>query len=89
MELFTESLLSPPFSSLRLDERLELDYQIGEDLKDRIIPRAIDFFTGKALQYEDMDGLDDDDFEDDDEDDEVSLYLRSKSVECMRLFRLL
>ncbi len=26
-----------------LDERLELDYQIGEDLKDRIIPHAVDF----------------------------------------------
>ncbi|SPO26210.1 related to nucleosome assembly protein I [Ustilago trichophora] len=42
-----------------LDERLELDYQIGEDLKDRIIPHAVDFFTGKALQYEDLDDLDD------------------------------
>ncbi|KAN0064594.1 histone chaperone [Thecaphora frezii] len=53
-----------------LDERLELDYQIGEDLKDRIIPHAVDFFTGKALQYEDMDDLDDGDFEDDDEEDD-------------------
>ena len=58
-----------------LDERLELDYQIGEDLKDRIIPHAVDFFTGKALQYEDIDDLDDADFDDeddenDDEDDE-------------------
>ncbi|SJX62200.1 probable nucleosome assembly protein I [Sporisorium reilianum f. sp. reilianum] len=54
-----------------LDERLELDYQIGEDLKDRIIPHAVDFFTGKALQYEDLDDLDDADFDDeDDEDDE-------------------
>ncbi|KDN48513.1 NAP-domain-containing protein [Tilletiaria anomala UBC 951] len=52
-----------------LEERLELDYQIGEDLKDRIIPHAIDFFTGKALQYEDMEGLDDD-FEDEDEDED-------------------
>ena len=47
----------------------------------QIIPRAIDYFTGKALEYEDFD--DDDDFEDieDDEDDEdefeddVCLYL--------------
>ena len=35
-----------------LDERLELDYQIGEDLKERIIPRAVDYFTGKALRYD-------------------------------------
>ncbi|EJT99157.1 NAP-domain-containing protein [Dacryopinax primogenitus] len=63
-----------------IEERLELDYQIGEDIKDRIIPRAIDYFTGKALKY---DGLDEDededgedeydeeegDFEDEDDDD--------------------
>jgi len=52
-----------------LEERLELDYQIGEDLKERIIPRAIDYFTGKALEFEG--GLDDDDeFEDEDEDED-------------------
>ncbi|PWN28515.1 NAP-domain-containing protein [Jaminaea rosea] len=50
-----------------IDERLELDYQIGEDLKDRIIPRAVDYFSGKALAYED---LDDDDFEDEDDEDD-------------------
>lgn len=48
-----------------LDERLEVDYQVGEDLKERVIPRAIDYFTGKALDYED----DMEDFEDEDEDD--------------------
>ncbi|KAH9445400.1 hypothetical protein Pst134EB_023241 [Puccinia striiformis f. sp. tritici] len=60
-----------------IEQRLELDYQIGEDLKDRIIPRAVDFFTGKALRYEDGVGEDfsdeydeDDDDEDDDEDDD-------------------
>ncbi|KAG8933413.1 hypothetical protein FRC01_009409 [Tulasnella sp. 417] len=34
------------------ENRLELDYQVGEDLKDKLIPRAIDFFTGKVLDYE-------------------------------------
>ncbi|KZT00903.1 NAP-domain-containing protein [Laetiporus sulphureus 93-53] len=54
-----------------LEEKLEIDYQIGEDIKEKIIPRAIDFFTGKALEYEDLDE-DEDDFEDieDDDDDE-------------------
>ncbi|KAG8680947.1 hypothetical protein FRC11_001792, partial [Ceratobasidium sp. 423] len=52
-----------------LDEKLELDYQIGEDLKERIIPRAIDYYTGKALEY-DISGIeDDDDYEDLDDDD--------------------
>lgn len=52
-----------------LEEKLELDYQIGEDIKEKIIPRAIDYFTGKALEYEDLDDEDDYD-EDGDEDDE-------------------
>jgi len=49
-----------------IDERLELDYQIGEDLKERVVPRAVDFFTGKALRFEN----DDDEFDTDDEFDE-------------------
>ena len=71
-----------------LEEKLEVDYQLGEDIKEKvcagnlsrracveadavrqIIPRAIDYFTGKALEYESMDE-DDDDFEDMDDDDE-------------------
>ncbi|QRW05839.1 Nucleosome assembly protein (NAP) [Ceratobasidium sp. AG-Ba] len=52
-----------------LDEKLEMDYQIGEDLKERIIPRAIDWFTGKALEFEGADDLDDDDDEDIDDDE--------------------
>ncbi|KIJ23508.1 hypothetical protein M422DRAFT_116240, partial [Sphaerobolus stellatus SS14] len=47
-----------------LEERLELDYQIGEDLKERIIPHAVDWFTGKALEYEDIDMGDEDEFDD-------------------------
>jgi nucleosome assembly protein 1-like 1 len=60
-----------------LDERLEVDYQIGEDFKEKIIPRAVDYFTGKALQYDDQY---DEDFDEDDEDDysdEVSSDLGS------------
>ena len=68
-----------------LEEKLEMDYQIGEDLKEKvlsgsfsclqlvdvpqIIPRAIDYFTGKALEY-DMVDEDEDDFEDFDDDDD-------------------
>lgn len=33
----------------------------GEEFKDKIIPHAVDYFTGKALEYEDFEG--DDDFE--------------------------
>jgi nucleosome assembly protein 1-like 1 len=59
-----------------IEERLELDYQLGEDIKEKLIPRAIDWFTGEALQFEELgDDVDPDEFdefddEDDDEDDE-------------------
>ncbi|KAG8913352.1 hypothetical protein FRC01_004581 [Tulasnella sp. 417] len=56
--------------------QLELDYDIGEDLKERVIPRAIDYFTGKALEYDmlddgdEMEGDEDDEEGDEDEDEE-------------------
>ncbi|PGH16913.1 hypothetical protein AJ80_05057 [Polytolypa hystricis UAMH7299] len=59
-----------------IEERLELDYQLGEDIKEKLIPRAIDWFTGEALRFEeigdDFDGedFDEDDDEDDDDDDD-------------------
>ncbi|GAA6018744.1 hypothetical protein JCM10207_005564 [Rhodosporidiobolus poonsookiae] len=54
-----------------IDEKLELDYQIGEDLKERVVPRAVDFFTGKALRLEaGPDGFDSDEFDDDEFDDD-------------------
>ncbi|MCJ1329763.1 hypothetical protein MMC10_006443 [Thelotrema lepadinum] len=55
-----------------IEERLELDYQLGEDIKEKLIPRAIDWFTGEALQFEELDDEDEEDMEDEDdeEDDE-------------------
>ncbi|KAI0840194.1 nucleosome assembly protein [Hypoxylon sp. FL0890] len=57
-----------------IEERLELDYQLGEDIKEKLIPRAIDWFTGEALAFEEIDDLDEDQFDedDDDEDDDLS-----------------
>ena len=56
-----------------LDEKLEMDYQLGEDIKEKIVPKAVDYFTGKALEYDMMDE-DEDDFEDiDDDDDDEAL----------------
>ncbi|KAF8947531.1 hypothetical protein BGZ47_008796 [Haplosporangium gracile] len=79
-----------------LDEKLEADYGLGEELKDSIIPRAVDWFTGKALQYQDQgdqydddfeyddeEGSDDDDEDDDDEDDDNELPAKDeKAPEC-------
>jgi nucleosome assembly protein 1-like 1 len=55
-----------------IEERLELDYQLGENIKEKLIPRAIDWFTGEALQFEELgeDIDDEDEFDFDDEDDE-------------------
>lgn len=58
-----------------IEERLELDYQLGEDIKEKLIPRAIDWFTGEALAFEELDEdelgeFEDEDDEDDDDDDE-------------------
>lgn len=57
-----------------IEERLELDYQLGEDIKEKLIPRAIDWFTGEALQFEELeDDMEEGDFEDeDDEEDDES-----------------
>lgn len=65
-----------------IDNRLEADYQCGEDIKDKLIPRAVDWFTGAALAYEDEydddsdqeytdeDGNEDEDDDDDDDDND-------------------
>ncbi|KAL2021189.1 hypothetical protein VTK56DRAFT_7376 [Thermocarpiscus australiensis] len=53
-----------------IEERLELDYQLGEDIKEKLIPRAIDWFTGEALAFEELDEDDMGDFDDEDDEDE-------------------
>ncbi|GAW12629.1 hypothetical protein ANO14919_019990 [Xylariales sp. No.14919] len=53
-----------------IEERLELDYQLGEDIKEKLIPRAIDWFTGEALAFEEIDDLEEDGFVDEDEDED-------------------
>ncbi|KAL2036971.1 hypothetical protein N7G274_010256 [Stereocaulon virgatum] len=54
-----------------VEERLELDYQLGEDIKEKLIPRAIDWFTGEALQFEEVDDEPaEGDFEDEDDEDD-------------------
>jgi len=52
-----------------------------------VIPRAIDFSTGKALEYEDFEDEDDDydglDEDEEDEDEEVSLCEGVGDVACL------
>lgn len=81
-----------------IEERLELDYQLGEDIKEKLIPRAIDWFTGEALQFEELgDEVDQDEFEgdegdeeeeeDDDDDDRRSDNVDEESDEDVRFPR--
>jgi len=58
-----------------IEDRLELDYQLGEDIKEKLIPRAIDWFTGEALAFEELeddDELESGGFDDDDDEDDLS-----------------
>ena len=57
-----------------IEERLELDYTLGEDIKEKLIPRAVDWFTGEALRFEEpIEELDEGEFEDEDDEDEDDL----------------
>lgn len=49
-----------------------MDYTIGEDIKEKLIPHAVSWFTGEALQFEELDDeeMEDGDSEDDEDDDE-------------------
>ena len=53
-----------------LNEQLENDYEMGSMIKQKIIPRAVAWFTGAAI--EDDDDYDDDGDDDDDDDDDDS-----------------
>lgn len=73
-----------------IEERLELDYQLGEDIKEKLIPRAIDWFTGEALQFEELgDDMDADEFDDEDDEDRRSdRDVDDESEEEVRFFSL-
>ncbi|KAJ2900186.1 nucleosome assembly protein [Zalerion maritima] len=60
-------------SASDIEERLELDYQLGEDIKEKLIPHAVDWFTGEALGYEEIDEDELGAFEDEDEDEDDDL----------------
>ena len=48
---------------------LTTDFEIGHYLRERIIPRAVLYFTGEMIQDEDFDEEEEDDDDEDDEDD--------------------
>ncbi|KAL7180395.1 hypothetical protein ACSBR1_043571 [Camellia fascicularis] len=53
-----------------LQNQMEQDYDIGSTIRDKIIPHAVSWFTGEAVQGDDLEDIDDDDEDEDDNDDE-------------------
>jgi len=53
-----------------LEDRLQIDYELGDVLKEHVIPHAIDWFTGKALEDLELEDELEDEFDSQDEDDE-------------------
>ncbi|KAF8099509.1 hypothetical protein N665_0243s0071 [Sinapis alba] len=53
-----------------LQNLMEQDYEIGSSIRDKIIPRAVSWFTGEAVEGEEFDIDDDDDDEDEEEDED-------------------
>ena len=43
-----------------LDEKIDLDFELGEVIKSKIVARAVHWFTGEALEYDDESGFMDD-----------------------------
>lgn len=57
----------------QLQNQMEQDYDIGSTIRDKIIPHAVSWYTGEAVQDDEFEALvdeDDDDDEDDEDDDD-------------------
>eukprot|EP00258_Populus_trichocarpa_P019766 XP_006385427.2 nucleosome assembly protein 1;2 isoform X2 [Populus trichocarpa] len=53
-----------------LQDRLKQGYNLGNIIRDKIIPHAVSWFTGEAIEEDELDGIDYDGNDDDDDDDE-------------------
>ncbi|XP_011014788.1 PREDICTED: nucleosome assembly protein 1;2-like isoform X6 [Populus euphratica] len=53
-----------------LQDRLKRDYNIGIIIRDKIIPHAVSWFTGEAIEEDELDGIDYDGNGDDEDDDD-------------------
>ncbi|XP_057504988.1 nucleosome assembly protein 1;4-like isoform X1 [Actinidia eriantha] len=53
-----------------LQNQMEQDYDIGSTIRDKIIPHAVSWFTGEAVQGDDFEDLEDEDEDEEDDGDE-------------------
>nr|XP_043623265.1 nucleosome assembly protein 1;4-like isoform X5 [Erigeron canadensis] len=56
-----------------LQNQMEQDYDIGSTIRDKIIPHAVSWFTGEAVQEDEFEGIEDDDDDNDEDDDDEEL----------------
>ncbi|XP_068648052.1 nucleosome assembly protein 1;2-like isoform X1 [Aristolochia californica] len=54
----------------QLQNQMEQDYDIGSTIRDKIIPHAVSWFTGEAVQSDEFDDIEGDEDEDDEDVDE-------------------
>ena len=64
-----DKLVVTNHESLLEQALLTADFEIGHYIRERIVPRAVLFFTGEALEDEGDDESEEEDEEDDDDDD--------------------
>ncbi|RDX99881.1 Nucleosome assembly protein 1;3, partial [Mucuna pruriens] len=55
---------------------MEQDYDIGSTIRDKIIPHAVSWFTGEAIEADEFGELEDDD---DEEEDNVEDFRRLRA----------
>jgi len=64
----------PEGSESEVDEEVEAllgaDFEIGHFIRERVIPRAVLFFTGEAIENDDFDDEENEEGDDDDDDDD-------------------
>uniref|UniRef100_A0A5B6YZI3 Uncharacterized protein n=1 Tax=Davidia involucrata TaxID=16924 RepID=A0A5B6YZI3_DAVIN len=53
-----------------LQNQMEQDYDIGSTIRDKIIPHAVSWFTGEAVQGDELEDIEDDDDDDGDENED-------------------
>lgn len=78
------NFFSPPIvpddAQTEIDEEIQIlltaDFEIGHYIRERIVPRAVLYFTGEGLEddddYDDEDGDDDDDIDEDEDEEDGS-----------------
>merc|ERR1712010_302941 len=61
---------------------LTADFEIGHYIRERIVPRAVLFFTGEALDEEESDEDEDDEDADSDQDEDFDPSKAKENPEC-------